>query len=243
MVNKTPDAAAKQVASELFGYCRDRNWAGYDPYDGLNSRLFKALPFLDKKLSRLVLIQGLKRFPINLRPLLMVPPTQNPKGLALFLKACLKLEKLGVAGAEDAIPYLAAQIEKLRSPDGADWCWGYSFPCQTRTVLVPRWEPNAVCTIFAANDLLDYYEVGGVFRYLTMAVSAAEFILQLTWSGPQIVSLRYPLSTQESEIHNANLLGAALLCRVAKLSGERKFLEPAFRLARHSAAQSCPARH
>ena len=29
----------------LLAYCRANDWAGYDPYDALNSELFKALPF------------------------------------------------------------------------------------------------------------------------------------------------------------------------------------------------------
>ena len=31
----------------LLDWCRRRDWAGWDPYDALNSRLLKALPFLD----------------------------------------------------------------------------------------------------------------------------------------------------------------------------------------------------
>jgi hypothetical protein len=39
------------------------------------------------------------------------------------------------------------------------------------------------------------------------------------------------------EIHNANLLGAAFLCRVGRLSGERRFFEPALEAARYSVAR------
>ena len=41
----------------------------------------------------------------------------------------------------------------------------------------------------------------------------------------------------ETRVHNANFLGAALLCRVYKHSGEKKFLEPALKVARYSAAK------
>lgn len=222
----------------LLRYCRDNDWAGHDPYDALNSRLFETLPFLDSRIPRLVLTQALKRSPVSIRSLLRIPKTQNPKGLALFLSATLKLAKLGLLPEKECIETLAQKILSLRSPGTDQWCWGYSFPWQTRTLLVPRWSPNAVCTIFVATALLDLYEETRDARYLNIGVSAAEFILGLVWSDDQgTVALSYPLPTMRSPIHNANLLGAALLCRVARLSGEKRFLEPAFRLARYSAAK------
>src|ERR1700693_2317900 len=72
-------------------YCRENNWAGYDPYDALNSGLFKSLPFLNYRIPRLVMTQVLKRSPINFRAFMFMPKTQNPKALALFLSAFLKL--------------------------------------------------------------------------------------------------------------------------------------------------------
>ncbi len=64
-------ALAKQAAFKLLAYCRANDWAGYDPYDALNSRLYQSLPILHFRLARLVLTQGLKRCPLNLRPLLV----------------------------------------------------------------------------------------------------------------------------------------------------------------------------
>ena len=228
----------RAAALKLLNYCRANDWAGYDPYDALNSRFFESLPFLDSKIPRLVLTQALKRSPVNLRPLLRIPKTQNPKGLALFLNSLLRLSRAGLLKEEGIITTLAEKLVALRSPNTDYWCWGYSFPWQTRTVVVPRGSPNVVCTIFAANALLDLYERKRESRYLSMGVSAAEYILRLVWrEGEGIVSLSYPLSSMRSEIHNANLLGAALLCRVSRLSGEKKFLDLAFRLARYSAAK------
>src|ERR1035437_2281762 len=87
------DNALEATLSKLLAYCRTNGWAGHDPYDALNSRVFKALPFLNSRLPRLVLTQALKRSPIDVRRLLLVPKTQNPKALALFLSALLRLSK------------------------------------------------------------------------------------------------------------------------------------------------------
>src|SRR5207253_4764970 len=88
---------------KLLAYCRANDWAGYDPYDALNSRLFEALPFLDSRVPRLVLTQALKRSPVNIRRLLLIPKVQNPKAVALFLSALLKLSRLDLPDHENFI--------------------------------------------------------------------------------------------------------------------------------------------
>ena len=283
----------------LLAYCQQNNWAGYDPYDALNSRIFKALPFLDFRLFRLGLTQMLKRSPINFRPLLLVPKTQNPKAIALFLMAFLKLKKLGLLQDENLITLMTQKLINLRSPSnlypvkffekdskadltGASnssnstnsnnpnnptnpidstnllareisknseayftgpsnpyWCWGYSFPWQTRTILVPRAAPNLVCTTFVADALLDAYEIEKEARYLDMATSSAEYLLnELYWEeDDSIACFSYPLPSLKNKVHNANFLAAALLCRVHAFTGENKFLEPALKAARYSAAK------
>lgn len=71
----------------LSDYCRKNNSAGYDPYDALNSRLLAYTPFFCSRMCRIALTQILKRLPINIRPILLVPKTQNPEAIALFLMA------------------------------------------------------------------------------------------------------------------------------------------------------------
>jgi len=227
----------KDVTLKLLAYCRANDWAGYDPYDALNSRIFKSLSFLDFRLPRLVLTQVLKRAPLNVRPLLLVPKTQNPKAIALFLAAVIKLSKLGLLDGEGLVDVLVEKLIALRSQKSAYWCWGYSFPWQTRTIVVPRGAPNLVCTTFVANALLDAYERSSESRYLTMAVSAAEYILnELYWTdGGRMAGFSYPLASLRVQVPNANFLGAAVFCRVHRHTGEKKFLEPAMKVAHYSA--------
>jgi hypothetical protein len=228
---------AKSAALKLLAYCRQRDWAGYDPYDALNSRLYENLPILHFRLARLVLTQGLKRCPFDLRPLLLVPKTQNPKGLALFLSALLKLSRLGLVDEGGLIRSLAERLEALRSPGLPYSCWGYSFPWQTRTFLVERWAPNLVSTAFVANAFLDLFKECKDRRYLELALSAADYLLnELYWTeSDSAAGFRYPSPRFKASVHNANFLGAALLCRVAFESGERRFMQPALRAACYSA--------
>ena len=228
-----------ELVTALLAYCRRNNWAGHDPYDALNSAWIEKSRFLDSRVPRLVFTQALKRIPWNPRPLLRIPATQNPKAMALFLVSLLKLSKTGLLAEHHWIDELVERIVALRSRDVPNWCWGYSFPWQTRSVLVPRGAPNLVCTVFVTNALMDLYEQSGNDQLLTMATSSAEYILRdLYWTeGNAIASLAYPLATSRTAVHNANLLGAALLCRVAKHTGEGKFIGPAMQVARYSAGK------
>ncbi len=234
-LNKVSAATAK-----LLSHCQANEWAGYDPYDALNSRVFKALPVLTSRLSRLIITQVLKRSPINVRSLLLVPKTQNPKAVALFLSGFLKLSRVEPANHEGLIQLMLERLIVLRSQDVPYWCWGYSFPWQTRTIIVPRGTPNLVCTTFVAGALLDLYEQRGESRCLSMAVNAAQYILnELYWDDgdPEAAGFSYPLRSLRSQIHNANFLAAALFCRLYKHTGEARWLSPALRVARYSAGK------
>lgn len=224
---------------KLLAHCRANDWAGYDPYDALNSRVFAALPFLNSRLPRLALTQALKLSPINVRRLFGVPKTQNPKAIALFLSAFIKLSGIAVVETGDLVEPMIERLIALRSQGIPHWCWGYCFPWQTRTIVVPRGAPNLVCTAFVGNALIDAYEQGQKRQCLDMAMSAAQYILdELYWTdGKSIAGFSYPLPGLRNQVPNANFLGAALLCRVYRHTREGKFLAPALRVARYSATK------
>ncbi|HYA78799.1 MAG TPA: hypothetical protein VED65_00555, partial [Candidatus Bathyarchaeia archaeon] len=228
----------RAAISKLLAYCRANDWAGYDPYDALNSPIFRTLPYLDHRLPRLVLTQALKRCPVNFRRLLHIPKTQNPKAIALFLSAFVSLAKNDAAGRKGDLDLMIDRLRILRSPGANYWCWGYSFPWQTRTVVVPAGAPNLVCTSFVANALLDAFDHGQDTQCRDMGLSAAEFILnELYWVDGDAAGFSYPVGQLQSQVHNANFLAAALLCRAYKYTGDEKFLGPALRAARYSAGK------
>lgn len=236
--SSSADPCLEKVILKLLAFCRASGWAGYDPYDAVNSRFFAALPFLNWRLPRLILCQALKRSPLDFRKALLIPKTQNPKAIALFLSAFLKLSRIGMAAAGSLVEPMIERLIALRSPEIPYWCWGYSFPWQTRTMLVPAGAPNLVCTTFVGNAVLDAYEERSDRRCLNMAVSTAEYVLdKLYWTeGSRMAGFSYPLPGLRSQVANANFLGAALLCRVYKHTKDAKFLEPALRVARCAAA-------
>ena len=137
---------------------------------------------------------------------------------------------------------LKDRIQALRSPGMPYWCWGYSFPWQTRTVLVPAAAPNLVCTTFVANALLDVHERHGDADCLEMGVSAAEYLLRdlFRTESPSVAGFAYPLPNASAHTHNANFLAAALLGRVYRLTHVAEFRDAALRAARYSASRQRP---
>jgi hypothetical protein len=238
MAHDERNAAIAAAARMLLTYCRRRDWAGHDPYDALNSRWLSVVPALNTRWPRLLMTQSLKRSPINVRPLLLIPRTQNPKALALFLAAVLKYPSVAEGHASEIAGHLIDRLIALRSENESYWCWGYSFPWQTRTLVVPRGTPNLVCTTFVADALLDAYDRRRDPRCLHMATSAADYIVnELYRTQGAAAGFSYPLPSMPPHIHNANLLGAALLCRIARLTDDPRYLAPALRVARYSASR------
>ena len=139
----------RESICRLKSYCEAEQFKGWDPYDGLNSKVFQALPFLkNSALCRLVVIQGFKRSPINFRKIAMVPKEYNAKGIGLFLQGYCNLYKavsdnqqlqdaLGTqAQLIDKINELAELLISLQSKGYSGACWGYDFDWETRTVDV-----------------------------------------------------------------------------------------------------------
>src|SRR5664280_2868585 len=117
MITRLDAKDAHDATRKLLAYCEANNWAGYDPYDALNSKAFKALPVLDYRLPRLVLTQVLKRSPINIRPLIGIPKTQNAKAIALFLTALLRLSKTELVQDESLVGLMINRLIDLRAKD------------------------------------------------------------------------------------------------------------------------------
>jgi hypothetical protein len=117
----------EEVVHQLHKYLQSCDYAGYDPYDGLESRIFQALPFKRFRITRLAWIQLMKRSPLNLRPLVLVPQSRNPKGIALCAAALLKLGQGGKSDYEKEARVLLDWLitHQTRGYEGASW--GYNF--------------------------------------------------------------------------------------------------------------------
>lgn len=221
-------------------YCEKENYKGWDPYDGLNSRIFQKISFLrNSALCRLVLIQGFKRSPINLRRIALVPKDYNAKGIGLFVQGYCNLvtivrtrpDLVALLGTEEELKSkimgLADLLISLQSKgDYHGACWGYNFDWQARRLfLFPKYTPTVVATNFCATALMEAYELTGEKRYLDVALSAAEFVKEdlhrYECDGGFLFS--YSKLSGNDTVYNASLLGSRLLSYCYKYTGKEEY--------------------
>lgn len=221
----------QQSLLKLEAYCAKEQFKGYDPYDGLTSRIFQSVPGLSSsRFMRLAWIQFFKRSPLNLRPLLGVKKDYNPKALGLFLSGyCNLYQQEARPEYMEKINFLIKEIDEHKSKGWSGACWGYNFDWQARAFFQPKYTPTVVASTFIANALLDAYEITGTPELLTTARSTCNFVLKdlsRTYDEKGNFSFSYsPLD--KSVVFNASLLGSRILARVYSFTKEKELIEAA----------------
>jgi hypothetical protein len=226
----------EQAYESLAAWCRARDYAGPDPFDGLNSRLFQATPLKRSRLLRLLWTQAFKRAPVNLRTLARVPVGQNSKGTALFALAALaRWRTLRTTDAEQEARALLEQLLAARIAGYSGAAWGYNFDWQGRAFFAPRGTPTVVPTAFAARALVEAARAFADERYLRVARSACDFVLRdLNQSADADGALCFSYTPLDhTQVFNASLLAGEVLATVGALTGESELQSVAARAARY----------
>tara|TARA_B100001093_G_scaffold490155_1_gene528955 strand:+ start:3601 stop:4782 length:1182 start_codon:yes stop_codon:yes gene_type:complete len=220
---------------KLKSYCEKEGYKGWDPYDGLNSKIFKALPLRHWDFARLCWLQGFKQSPINFRKLFLVPKQYNAKGIGLFLLGYCNLYELALKGVTilgkpeillSKIHKLANLLDQLKNKNFSGACWGYNFDWQSRRLfLFPANTPTVVATTFCVEALFKAFEITREEKYKNLALSSANFVLQDLKRTPHRSGFLFsysPLSGNNT-VYNASLLGAKLLSLCYKYSANEKY--------------------
>ncbi len=203
--------------NRLKKYCEKEGYKGWDPYDGLTSKIFRELPLIrNNRFFKLAWIQLFKRFPINLRRFFLISKEYNAKGLGLFLTGYCNLYKQNpTKGTIDKIYFLADKVIELQCKGYSGSCWGYYFDWQARAFFQPANTPTVVATSFVADALFNAFEITGETKYRDTALSAANFVLKdlnRTYDDKGNFSFSYS-PIDQTIVFNASLLGAKLLSR------------------------------
>jgi hypothetical protein len=221
---------------DLWQWCRQQGFAGYDPYDALNSRLFQSTPFRNSCWARLAWTQFHKRSPFNFRSLAGIPRERNAKGIALFALAALaEYRRSQTREAEIEARELLDDLIWMHLKGFKGAAWGYNFDWQSRSFFAPRGTPTIVPTAFAARALCEAAEVFGHHEYLPFARTICDFILsdlnRSDESSDEVCFSYSPLD--RTRVFNASLLAAEILAAVGRLTGEASLGEWAMRAARY----------
>ncbi len=225
----------------LARWLEEHDYRGYDTFDGLSSPILRPLT-CETRFLRTVLLQGVRRFPLNLRPILGIKRKRSSKGMGFLARGFLRLfqatgEKVWADRARMALDWLIEH--RLSGYSGA--CWGNHFDYQSRGFYLPKGVPTVVWTSLIGHAFLDGFEHIGREQYLNTAVSACEHILKDLdrLQDGEGVCISY-VPTGKTWVHNANTLGASLLARTYAHTRNEQYFDLAQKAIRYTAQHQRP---
>jgi hypothetical protein len=185
-------------------------WRGPDPYDGLFNGW--PAPLVGGRRRRQAIIQLHARSPVDIRRLYRRHHSLVPKAPALLGQAAARLAAVRADAhlselARDALDTLYA--DTTCGEDG----WGYPWDTQTRWSYYPGGSPNVVASAFSANALAEAAVILDEPRWRQRAERTAQWVARELFL-PNDGYFAYH-GHSDRLVHNANLLGAALVHELA----------------------------
>lgn len=221
----------------LSTWLENNDYKGYDTFDGLNAKYVRRLTG-ETKLLRTALQQGVRRFPVNLRPILGISKSHSTKGMGFLARALIRLHQATKVDsyANKARDFLQWLVEN-QSDGYSGACWGNHFDYQSRISYVPKGLPSVVWTSLIGHAFLDAFDHFRLDRFLEVACSSCEFIvrdLSKQSEGEGLCISYFP--NQLNQVHNANVLGASLLARTYRYTRNEPYRDLARRAIQYTAA-------
>ncbi|MBA2506072.1 MAG: hypothetical protein H0V29_09025 [Thermoleophilaceae bacterium] len=171
-------------------------------------------------MGRRLMTQAVKLSPVNLRPLLRIPPARNAKAIGLVASGYVRLHEAGAdlaarRSAEAWLDWLDRHADRTTGEPG----WGYHFDVQTRFFSYAAHTPNTIATAFVADAAIEAASAFESDRWAELAAGAARFLRRTMLADGPRPYFRY-LAGEDEIVHNANLLAAAVLVRAGALIGD-----------------------
>lgn len=141
-------SAAELRASiyRLSGWLERNEYRGYDTFDGLSAKLVRPFTF-ESKLPRTILQQGVRRFPLNIRPLLGIAKSHSSKGMGFLARGFIRLhDATGEAAWNDKAEFALRWLSDNQSKGYSGSAWGNHFDYQSRSFYLPKGVPTVVWT-------------------------------------------------------------------------------------------------
>ena len=239
--NAAVKSAIYKSIEQLSHWLEENDYRGYDTFDGLNARFVRPLTF-DNKFLRQVLQQAVRRFPLNLRPVLGITREHSSKGMGFLARGFIRLHKTtGDQVWADKAEFALKWLIENQLPGYSGACWGNHFDYQSRGFYLPKRVPTIVWTSLIGHAFLDAYDHFQKDRYLQIAVSACEHIVHDlgTLRDGEGICISY-IPIEDTQVHNANTLGASLLARVDSHTGNESYRELAQKAMQYTAQYQRP---
>jgi rhamnogalacturonyl hydrolase YesR len=228
-----------QSIQKVEKWVEGHDYKSYEPFDGLASFL-RPLTFGNLFAERL-LQQLVRQCPINLRPLLGVKPQESTKGRGYMAWGYLNMFKItgNQQYKEKAVNCLEWLIEN-KAPGYSNYSWGNHFDFSSRGGKLPKLEPIIVWSSLIGQTFLDAYEILKDKRYLEIAISICDWILDLPREQTDLGACLSYNAFEQSSIHNSNMLGAAMLARTAKFTNNDEALKVGKEAMEYSCLRQLP---
>ena len=225
----------RSVLDAVLDYSEAQAWQGFDKHDALNSPILNALMGWSR-VTRIIAIQSVMRFPVNPRPLLLCPRTFNPKGLALFISGLLDREAAdGNPAHLVRVAHLIRKLDELAVKTASGGiAWGYQYPWQDLGFFAPRGTPNAVVTAFVCEAFLAAHRRLREPALLARVEAAIPFFLgdlRKLKDEPDELCLSYMPLTMTMRVLDVSILIASVLAQFARQAYRPEWLPTARRLA------------
>lgn len=231
---ETITSSLLQSIDRVTNWVEAHDYQAFDPGDGENSFL-RHFTFHSQLLRR-ILTASVLRSPFEIRPWIGIRPHTSTKGMGYMGWGYVKMYAVtGEPRYRQRAEQCFAWLIEHRASGYEHYCWGNHFSFTTRAGTIPKYMPTIVWSSLIGLAFLEAYEVLGDERYLEVAASAAEWVKTLPREqAGRGVCLSYVPSGQRS-IHNSNMLGAAILSRSSRHTGDAGAAE----LARLAMTYSC----
>ena len=227
---------------QLADWLEKNDYRGYDTFDGLSAKFLRPLTFKSKFL-RTVLQQGVRRFPINVRPLLGIAKSRSTKGMGFLARGFMRLhEATGDAAWRDKAEFALQWLIENQSKGYSGACWGNHFDYQARgDFYLPAGVPTVVWTSLIGHAFLDAHDHFQKDDFLQIAASSCEHMLRdvaTVAEGDSLCISYTPI--HKSQVHNANTLAASLLARTYFYTRNESYRDLAEKAIQYTARHQRP---
>ncbi|MBU1340870.1 MAG: antibiotic ABC transporter permease, partial [Proteobacteria bacterium] len=136
-------------------WLEDNDYKAYDTFDGLSSKFLRPFTFNNRYLN-IALQQTIRRFPINIRPLVGIHKDYSSKGMGFLARSYLNLyKKTGDRKYADKAKQCLNWLIENQSNGYSGACWGNHFDYQSRVFYLPKGIPTIVWVSLIGHAFLD----------------------------------------------------------------------------------------
>lgn len=219
------------IIDQLEKYVLKEKYKGYDPFDVLNSPIFKFSFLKTNKLIRFGSQQVFRRIPFNLRPLLGIKKDINPVSLGLCIQSYAYLSIIKPDSKDyykDNINIALEKLLSLSSKGYSGYCWGYNFDWEARYTSIPKYMPTVVATGIITNGLYEYYKISNNHEIKDILISSSKFVLNDLNRSYEENAFCFSYSPNDRQkVFNATMKGARLLAQAYSITKDSELIEVA----------------